>query len=247
MQIDLKEKTALVTGAGRGIGRAIAETMAQAGATVICLSRSESSCGSAAEAINAAGGKAVACAVDVADREALEAKAQELLKAHDIDILVNNAGITRDGLLMRLSAQDWDDVLNTNLTSCFTLCKALMRPMTKRRWGRILNVSSVSGLAGNAGQCNYAAAKSGLLGFSKSLARELASRQVTVNVIAPGFIRTDMTGGLSKEIVEAATSKIPLKRFGEAEEIAAMATFLASEQAAYITGQTFTVDGGMVM
>jgi 3-oxoacyl-[acyl-carrier protein] reductase len=250
MSYTFNNRTALVTGAGRGIGRAIAETLAQHGVTVICVSKSASSCGGVADAINAAGGKAKALAVDVADGAAVAAAAESLLKEHPaIDILVNNAGITRDGLLFRMSDEDWNDVISTNLTSCFHWCKHLARPMTRARWGRIINIASVSGIMGNAGQANYSAAKAGMIGLTKTLAREFASRNVTANVVAPGFIKTDMTTDfvnnpeVSGKILEA----VPLKRFGEAADIAHMTAYLASEEAGYITGQVFTVDGGMAM
>jgi 3-oxoacyl-[acyl-carrier protein] reductase len=243
-------RTAVVTGAGRGIGRAIAETLAAGGVNVVCISKSAESCGAAAEAIRAAGGKAKALAVDVADGAAV-AKASEALLAEFpvIDILVNNAGITRDGLLFRMSDADWNDVIATNLSSCFHWTKHLSRPMTRARWGRIVNITSVSGIMGNAGQANYSAAKAGMIGLTKSLAREFASRSITVNAVAPGFIKTDMTTEfvnkpeLSAKILEA----VPLRRFGEASDIANMCAFLCSEEAGYITGQVFTVDGGMAM
>ncbi|HEY3755592.1 MAG TPA: 3-oxoacyl-[acyl-carrier-protein] reductase [Opitutaceae bacterium] len=248
--ITFNSRTALVTGAGRGIGRAIAETLARQGVTVICVSKSAESCGSTAAAIVAAGGKAKAMAVDVADGAAVAAAAASLLGEFPaIDILVNNAGITRDGLLFRMSDADWNDVLSTNLTSCFHWSKAIARPMTRARWGRIVNIASVSGIMGNAGQANYSAAKAGMIGLTKTLAKEFASRSVTVNAVAPGFIKTDMTTEFvnhpeaSAKILEA----VPLKRFGEAADIATMTAFLASEQAGYITGQVFTVDGGMAM
>ncbi len=215
---------------------------------MICVSMNEASCGAAAAEIREAGGQARALAVDVADSAAVAAACAELNKEFGaIDILVNNAGITRDMLLMRMSDADWDAVLQTNLSSCFYWTKGLMRPMTKNRWGRIINISSVVGIMGNAGQANYAAAKAGMIGFTKAVARELAGRSVTANVVAPGFIATDMTAELNEEIQEKAKEQIPLKRFGQANEVASMVTYLASEEAAYITGQTFTVDGGMSM
>jgi 3-oxoacyl-[acyl-carrier protein] reductase len=243
-------RTALVTGAGRGIGRAIAETLAKNGVSVICVSKSADSCGAAAAAITAAGGKARALAVDVADGAAV-AKAAEALLAEIpvIDILVNNAGITRDGLLFRMSDADWNDVISTNLSSCFHWTKHLARPMTRARWGRIVNITSVSGILGNAGQANYAAAKAGMIGFTKSLAREFASRSVTVNAVAPGFIRTDMTTEFvnKPDLAAKVLDTVPLKRFGEASDIANMCAYLCSEESGYVTGQVFTVDGGMAM
>ncbi len=243
-------RTALVTGAGRGIGRAIAETLAARGVTVICVSKSAESCGATAAAIVAAGGKAKALAVDVADGPAVAQAAAALLSEHPtIDILVNNAGITRDGLLFRMSDADWNDVLATNLSSCFHWTKHLARPMTRARWGRIVNITSVSGIMGNAGQANYSAAKAGMIGLTKSLAREFASRSVTVNAVAPGFIKTDMTNEFvnNPEAAAKILEVVPLKRFGAVEDIAHMATYLCSEEAGYITGQVFTVDGGMAM
>ena len=243
-----EQKIALVTGAGRGIGKAIALQLAQDGFKVICVSKSESSCGSAAEEIQAAGFDAVALAVNVSDSVAVEAASESLLKEYGtVDVLVNNAGITRDTLLFRMSDDDWDSVLRTNLFSCFYWCKHLTRPMTRKRWGRIVNIASVVGLMGNAGQANYAAAKAGMIGFTKSLAKEFAARKVTANVVAPGFIETDMTQDLSDEVKSKATEFIPLKRFGAVGDIASMVSSLCSEQASFITGQTFTVDGGMVM
>ena len=241
-------RTALVTGAGRGIGKAIAEVLAAKGVTVICVSKSAESCGAVAAAITATGGKAVARAVDVADGAAVAVAAEALLKEFGkIDILVNNAGITKDGLLARMSESDWNAVISTNLTSCFHWTKVIGWPMCRARWGRIVNISSVSGLVGNAGQANYAAAKAGMVGFTKSVAKEFAKRGVTANVVAPGFIKTDMTAGLSAEVQAAATAFIPMQRFGETADIAHAVAFLCAEEAGYVTGPVFTVDGGMTM
>ncbi len=243
-------RTALVTGAGRGIGKAIAETLARHGVTVICVSKSADSCGATAAAIIVAGGKAKALAVDVADGTAVAQASEALLKEFPvIDILVNNAGITRDGLLFRMSEADWTDVISTNLSSCFHWSKYIARPMTRARWGRIVNIASVSGIMGNAGQANYSAAKAGMIGLTKTLAREFAGRSVTVNAVAPGFIKTDMTTEFvnSPEASAQILAAVPLKRFGEAADIANMTAYLCSEEAGYITGQVFTVDGGMAM
>ncbi len=248
MELTYTHKTALVTGAGRGIGKEIAKLLASEGLTVICVSRTEKTCTATAEEIKAAGGKAHAVAVDVSDREAVY-KASEALLAEfgTVDIIVNNAGITRDNLMLRMSDEEWDDVIGTNLSSCFYWTKALLRPMTRNRWGRIINIASVVGLMGNAGQANYGAAKAGMLGFTKSLARELASRNITSNAVAPGFVKSDMTDALGEDVGDFIKQAVPLKRMGEPSEIAHMVAYLASDQAAYITGQVFTVDGGMVM
>jgi 3-oxoacyl-[acyl-carrier protein] reductase len=248
MTLTFEKRTALVTGAGRGIGKAIAETLAAHGVEVICVSRTAETCSAVADGIKASGGKARALPVDVADGAAVQAASDALLEEFGvIDILVNNAGITRDGLLFRMSDADWQDVLQTNLSSCFYWVRGLGRAMTRKRWGRIVNISSVSGIAGNAGQSNYAAAKAGMIGLTKSLAREFASRSVTSNAVAPGFIRTDMTAAFTGEIGDKILGGIPLKRFGESADVANMVAYLCSEEANYITGQVFTVDGGMVM
>jgi 3-oxoacyl-[acyl-carrier protein] reductase len=241
-------RTALITGAGRGIGKAIAEALARHGVSVICVSKSAESCGAVAAAITAAGGKAVSRAVDVADGAAVAAASEALLKEFGrIDILVNNAGITRDGLLARMSDDDWNGVLQTNLTSCFYWTKAIGWPMCRNRFGRIVNISSVSGLVGNAGQANYSAAKAGMIGFTKAIAKEFAKRNVTANVIAPGFIKTDMTAVLTEEQQKGALQFIPMGRMGEPAEIAHAVVSLCADEASYITGQVFAVDGGMVM
>ena len=244
----LDQQIAVVTGAGRGLGKAIALRYAAEGADVVCLSRSVENAESAAEAVRAEGRKAWAIPADVADTESVDGAVKQILaEVGAVDVLVNNAGVTRDGLLMRMSEADWDQVLDTNLKGAFLLTKAFTRPMMKRRKGRIINISSVIGLIGNAGQVNYAASKAGLIGMTKSVARELASRQITANVIAPGFIRSDMTAKLSEEQNAAILSGIPLGEMGEPNDIAEAALFLAGPGSRYITGQVLTVDGGMVM
>jgi 3-oxoacyl-[acyl-carrier protein] reductase len=244
----LAGQVALVTGAGRGIGRAIALKFAAAGADVVCVSRTQENSEKVAAEARALGRRAWALAVDVADAAAVAAAAETALKeAGKVDILVNNAGVTRDGLLMRMSEADWDTVLNTNLKGAFNFTKALTRAFLKQRSGRIINVASVIGLVGNAGQANYAASKAGLIGFTKSVAKELASRGITANVLAPGFIATDMTAVLKDDMKAEILKQIPLGSLGEPEDIANAALFLASAEARYITGQVLAVDGGMVM
>ncbi len=245
---ELLNQVAVVTGAGRGIGRAIALELADAGADVACVSRTAENAEKVAAEVRARGRRAWAHAVDVADAAAVEAAAAAVLAAAGrVDILVNNAGITRDGLLMRMSDADWDAVLATNLKGAFLFTRALSRSFLKQRSGSILNITSVIGLRGNAGQCNYAASKAALIGFTKSVAREFASRGITVNALAPGFIETDMTGALPAELRQTILSQIPLGRFGQPEDIARAARFLVGPGGRYITGQVLVVDGGMVM
>ncbi len=244
----LADQIAIVSGAGRGIGRAIALKFASEGADVVCISRTEENSQKTAAEVRALGRKAWAVVVDVSDPVAVANACQMILsEVGKIGILVNNAGVTRDGLLMRMSDEDWDVVLNTNLRGAFAMTKAFSRAFLKQRSGKIINIASVIGLIGNAGQANYAASKAGLIGFTKSVAREFASRGVTVNAIAPGFIETDMTAALKPESREALLQQIPLNSFGQADDIAHAALFLASPGARYITGQVLTVDGGMVM
>jgi len=244
-----ENQVAVVTGAGRGIGHAIAVRLANEGARVASVSRSEANAQRTADEINAGrAGAAKAYAIDVADHAAVQDTAARILADFGrVDILVNNAGVTRDGLSMRMSIEDWETVIDTNLKGAFSFIQALMRPMTKQRSGRIINISSIAGLTGNAGQANYSASKAGLIGLTKTLARELASRGITVNAVAPGFIMTDMTDVLSDEVKKAVLARIPLGKFGESEDIAAAVAFLAAPEAKYITGQVLTVDGGMVM
>jgi len=244
----LENQIAVVTGAGRGIGRAIALKFAAEGADIVCISRTAENSEKVAGEVRALGRKAWAHAVDVADAAAVAAAAGEILAdCGKVSILVNNAGVTRDGLIMRMSDADWDTVLDTNLKGAFLVTKAFSRAMLKAQAGRIINISSVIGLIGNAGQCNYAASKAGLIGFTQSAARELAARNITVNAIAPGFIETDMTSELKPEMREAILKQIPLGSLGQAEDIAAAALFLAGASGRYLTGQVLTVDGGMVM
>lgn len=245
----LDGKTALVTGASRGIGRAVALALAAAGARVaINYAGNVKAAEEVKAAVEAAGGTAILCQADVADSAAVEAMVAAVVKEFGtIDILVNNAGITRDTLLIRMKDEDFAKVLDTNLKGVFYCTKAVSKLMMKKRAGRIVNMASVIGLVGNAGQANYAAAKAGVIGFSKSVAKELASRGITVNVVAPGFIGTDMTADLPETVKEKALADIPLGKMGEPEDVANAVLFLASDQASYITGQVVNVDGGMVM
>jgi len=242
-------KVVVVTGAGRGIGYAIAHAFAAEGAKVAVVSRSEGSCGKAAERINAAyEGAAKAYAVDVADHEAVQALGKEIVSEFGgVNVLVNNAGVTRDGLLMRMKSEDWDTVVDTNLKGAFNMVKALQRPIMKATDPRIINIASVIGLIGNAGQVNYSASKAGLIGFTKAIARELSGRKVCCNAVAPGFIKTDMTDVLTDEQREGVLKNVPLGELGETQDIASLVLFLASPQARYITGQVMACDGGMTM
>ncbi len=245
----LTGKVAVVTGASRGIGREIAKTLAAEGAAVVVnYNGSEQRAAEVVKEIQEAGGKAEAIQCDVSDFEKAGELMDHVIKTYDrVDILVNNAGITRDGLLMRMSEEDFDKVVTTNLKGAFNCMRHVARQMIKQKGGRIINISSVSGVLGNAGQVNYAASKAGIIGMTKSAARELASRNITVNAIAPGFINTEMTQVLSDAVKEGAVAQIPMKTFGETKDIADAAAFLASDKARYITGQVLCVDGGMAM
>jgi len=241
-------RVALVTGASRGIGRAIAEALARQGAVVVGTATSEPGAAAIGEWLKGVGLQGRGAKLDVGDEQSVEALFGDLAaREGSPEILVNNAGITRDNLLMRMKAEEWNDVLSTNLSSLYRVCKASLRGMMKARYGRIINISSVVGLIGNAGQTNYAAAKAGMIGFSKSLAREIASRNITVNVVAPGFIDTDMTRALDEKQVQALREQIPLARLGTTADIAAAVAFLASDAGAYITGETLSVNGGLAM
>ncbi len=241
-------RLAIVTGASRGIGAAIALALGAQGRHVVLMSRDEAKLSEVAARIAAAGGQASVKACDVSDHAKLAATIEAIADEHRrLDILVNNAGITRDNLMLRMSDDEFDSVISTNLRSVFVACRAALRPMMRGKWGRIINIGSVSGLVGNAGQANYAAAKAGLAGMTKSMAKEMAAKNITANVVAPGFIETDMTAGLPQQVKDIAISHTPLKRFGQPGEIAAAVAFLASDGAGYITGQTLAVDGGMTM
>ena len=242
---ELTGKVALVTGASRGIGRAIAATLAERGAHVVAAARGTNA-DVTVEAIRAAGGSATAVSADVTDTASVEAMLAAALQHNGrLDILVNNAGVARDQLMLRMKRADWDEVLATNLTAAFTIVQAALKPMIRQRGGRIISIGSVVGQMGNAGQANYAASKAGLIGFSKAIAREVASRQITVNVVAPGLVATDMTQALTDKAQVDWSVQIPLGRIGTPEDVAAAVCFLASDEASYITGQVLAVNGGM--
>ncbi len=246
IHVDLKDRTAIVTGASRGIGRSIALALAGAGAKVACVARSVDKLTETAEAIRAAGGTAEVLACDVTSSESVEQVVAAVLEKWErLDILVNNAGITRDTLIPRMQDQDWDDVINTNLRGAFLFTRAATRTMMQRRYGRIINIASISGLMGNPGQANYSASKAGMIGMTRTVAKELAGRKLTVNAIAPGFIETEMTAALGEGLLDEVKKRIPAKRLGRPEEIAYAVLFLASDAASYITGQVLTVDGGL--
>jgi 3-oxoacyl-[acyl-carrier protein] reductase len=249
MQISLKDRIAVVTGGSRGIGRAIAMTLAAAGATVVVnYQRNAAAADETVAAITAADGAAISIQADVSVSADVERLFKTVIDQYGtVDILVNNAGITRDTLLLRMKEDDFDTVIDTNLRGVYLCTKAALRPMTRARSGRIINIASVVGLIGNAGQSNYAAAKAGIIGFTRAVAREMASRGITVNAVAPGYIETELTAGLGEQVRAAILEAIPLGRLGTPQDVANLVCFLASDAAAYITGQTLTVDGGMVM
>jgi len=247
MTENYKDKVVLVTGASRGIGRAIATKFAEQGAFVIGTATTESSANQISEYIKSSDSQGQGLVLNIADKSSVEEFEGKLKELNAPNILVNNAGITRDNLLMRMKDDEWEDVINTNLTGMYRVTKLCLRAMMKARYGRIINITSVVGLSGNPGQTNYSATKAGMIGFTKSLAREVGSRGITVNAVAPGFIETDMTNELADEIRTSILNQITLGRLGQAEEVAAVVEFLASEAAAYITGQTLSVNGGMYM
>lgn len=246
LSADLSGQIAMVTGASQGLGQAIAIRLGENGAKVICVARNADKLTETVNQIKALGGDAVAISCDVTDRAAIEKLFEQVETEYKrLDILVNNAGITRDTLLPRMSDSQWDEIIASNLTSCFVFCRAATRVMMGQRYGRIINMSSVSGLIGNAGQTNYSATKAGMIGFTRSLSKELAKRKITVNAVAPGFIESDMTKALGDAVTDEVKKRIPANRLGQADDVAACVLFLASKAASYVTGQVLTVDGGM--
>jgi 3-oxoacyl-[acyl-carrier protein] reductase len=246
LSVDLTGQVAMVTGASQGLGQAIALRLGENGAKVICVARNADKLTETVNQIKALGGDAVAISCDVTDRAAIEKLFEQVeTEFKRLDILVNNAGITRDTLLPRMSDSQWDEIIASNLTSCFVFCRAATRVMMGQRYGRIINMSSVSGLIGNAGQTNYSATKAGMIGFTRSLSKELAKRKITVNAVAPGFIESDMTKALGDAVTDEVKKRIPANRLGQADDVAACVLFLASKAASYVTGQVLTVDGGM--
>ncbi len=244
---DLNDQVAVVTGASQGLGKAVAIALGMNGATVVCLARNAAKLADTVKEIEAAGGKAEAVSCDVTDRTAAAAAIQGAKDTHGrLDILINNAGITRDKLMRGMSDEEWDDVIATNLTSCFVCCRTAAGIMRRSKYGRIINMARIYGLIGNPGQANYSASKAGMIGLTRTLSKELISRGVTVNAVAPGFIGSEMTAELGEVVLAEAKKRIPAKRLGEAEDVAAAVLFLASKDAGYITGQTLVVDGGIV-
>ncbi|MCC9655095.1 3-oxoacyl-[acyl-carrier-protein] reductase [Rhodopirellula halodulae] len=247
LSVDLKDQVAIVTGASQGLGRAVAVALGQNGAHVVCMARNAEKLAATVSEIEAAGGTGEALPCDVTDRKAAAEAIESTAKKHGrLDILVNNAGITRDKLMRGMSDEEWDSVIATNLTSCFVCCRAAAGLMRRKKYGRIINMASISGVIGNPGQANYSASKAGMIGMTRTMSKELVSRGVTVNAIAPGFIASEMTAELGDVVLEEVTKRIPAKRVGQPEDVAAAVLFLASRDASYISGQTIVVDGGMV-